>query len=151
MLPGRIILIDDDRLCNFISERMASLHIGEIEIVSFENPEDGLAYLMDTYKQDQIPAMILLDINMPTLSGWDVLEEISTWSETVISCFTIFMLTSSLNPLDIRQARENKLVMELISKPITAKTLKQAHEIFTSRHHLQSVSAVCKRSINTNR
>lgn len=134
MLPGRIILIDDDRLCNFISERLISLYIGEIEVVSFDKPENGLAYLMDTYKQEDIPAMILLDVNMPTLSGWDVLEELNTWKKAVTDYLTVFMLTSSLNPLDIRQAKENIMVTELLSKPLSSIAIMQAYEIFIAKY-----------------
>lgn len=119
------IVIDDDpvnnRICNIIVERMyAGKHIK-----AFTDPEEGLAYIEEKYKGDGNNAILLLDINMPILSGWDVLERFERLPEDVRKKFTIYILSSSVDIYDKQKAESSKLVSGYIEKPLTMVRVKE--------------------------
>ena len=65
----KILIIEDDDVTNFISEtKLNDLGFNDITIVT--NGQMGIDYL----KTNECPNIILLDINMPILDGWEFLE-----------------------------------------------------------------------------
>jgi CheY-like chemotaxis protein len=68
----KILLIDDDKITNYLNEKLIiRLGIGN-EIVVKANGKDALLYLKDT---EIFPSLIFLDINMPGLNAFDFIEE----------------------------------------------------------------------------
>ena len=121
-------VIDDDKL----SIRLMSMLISKKkfceEIVSFCNAELALETLKINCNTPQtLPDVILLDLNMPILDGWQFLDEFSLLPlEKDIS---IFIVTSSIDPSDIEMAKNYKMVKSYIMKPITAQKLEEATQL----------------------
>jgi CheY-like chemotaxis protein len=68
----KILLVDDDRITNYLNENLLQrLNICH-EIVVKLNGKEALLYLGDT---DQFPSLIFLDINMPGQNAFDFIEE----------------------------------------------------------------------------
>lgn len=71
-----IVHIDDDRDdLDFIRESLLRYH-NRLEVVSFEYSVEGMAMLNSIEHKEDIPCLIILDMNMPLLSGWDVLPKL---------------------------------------------------------------------------
>lgn len=71
-----------------------------------------------------VPDLILLDINMPVMDGWeflDALEERHAELEAVV----VVMVTTSVRAIDAQRAREKGLEIDMISKPLTEASLRQ--------------------------
>jgi CheY-like chemotaxis protein len=119
MISG-FILIDDDPINNMICEQVIQEVLPEAEILSFTDPETGLSHIHSVY---EVPAasnaIIYLDINMPTLSGWEVLDKFNAFPPSVKENVRIFMLSSSIDPQDKQRANENPSVNGYIEKPLT--------------------------------
>lgn len=64
----------------------------------------------------ELPSIIFLDINMPVLDGWQFLEEFEQLLENQI--IHVFILSSSIDPLDLKRAEQFQSVREFIHKPI---------------------------------
>ena len=111
----RILLIDDDAGNNTVVET---------EIVAFTDPEKGLEYIATEYATNPVNTVLLLDINMPVLSGWDVLARFAEMPDDIKKHFTIFILTSSINIDDKQRAAAHPLVNAYIEKPMTIGLLK---------------------------
>ena len=120
----RIILIDDDAGNNTVSRIFLKRVVIETEIVAFTDPEEGLSYIASEYAQSPVTTILLLDINMPVLSGWDVLESFEQLPESIKKYFTVYILTSSINMDDKQRASAHPRVSAYIEKPMTIGLLK---------------------------
>ena len=115
----RILLIDDDAGNNTVSRIFLKRVVIETEIVAFTDPEKGLEYIASEYSTNPVTTILLLDINMPVLSGWDVLEKFTQMPKDIQQHFTIYILTSSINKEDKDKAAAHPLVSAYIEKPMT--------------------------------
>ena len=98
----------------------------KLEVVSFEYPIEALDYIKAEYSfvnRDE-PSILLLDLNMPIISGWQFLEEYSEFSDTIKNNFIIYILSSSISETDKARAAENKYVKGYIEKPFNSQTCK---------------------------
>jgi CheY-like chemotaxis protein len=119
------IVIDDDEFNNLICKTIIHGVHADAKIETFSDPNIGLRHMHAAYNtSDAGNAILLLDINMPTLLGWEVLDEIKNFPEEVKNRFKIFMLTSSLNPDDKQRAIGNPLLWGFIEKPLTEERVK---------------------------
>jgi len=116
----RFLLVDDDPLNNMITKMALKNTLGEIELKEFLIPELALEYIENEYKQEHLEGQttLLLDINMPTLTGWEFLDKFKTFSNSIKNQFDIYILSSSIDPADIEQAKLHPLVIDFIEKPI---------------------------------
>ncbi len=60
---------------------------------------------------------------MPSMNGWQLLEKMKEQLFEQIGKIKVVMLTSSLNPNDRIHARLNPFVLDIVSKPLTKKSI----------------------------
>lgn len=113
-----ILLIDDDRINNLINKRLIGKRLENVEVKDFTNPMEALAFLKEN--PNSAPDLILLDINMPEISGWDFLKH---YRELQLQVGKLYILTSSIDPDDLNKARTFEEVTDLITKPLNSETL----------------------------
>lgn len=119
-----ILLIDDDEPTNFLNEMVIN-HSGLAEkVVPTQGGREALEYLKSTEngKHPQ-PDLILLDINMPAMNGWEFLEEYKKLSPEQQGKIVVIMLTTSLNPDDMDKANRIEEVKDFLNKPLTVEAL----------------------------
>ncbi len=112
-----IYLIDDDEIQNLINTRVISIVSDGIEVKAFTSAENALANLKS--KQDGLPDMIFLDINMPKMNGWDFLDAYESEENKV----KVYMLSSSINNKDIQKSETYDIVNGFICKPLVVEKL----------------------------
>lgn len=112
-----IYLIDDDEIQNLINTRVISVVSDGIEVKAFTSAENALANLKS--KQDGLPDMIFLDINMPKMNGWDFLDAYESEENKV----KVYMLSSSINNKDIQKSETYDIVNGFICKPLVVEKL----------------------------
>jgi len=120
----KFILVDDDDLTNLIHDMTLKDALGEKVLVeTFEKPEEALEFIQNTYTENSDPTILFLDINMPGINGWEFLERYEKFSPAVKSRINIYILSSSVDPRDVRRAEENKNVLGFLSKPLSAENI----------------------------
>lgn len=111
-----ILLIDDDAATNFINQHIIKSVGIDAHIEVFENGFSALKYLSTNIGSQ--PCIILLDINMPGMNGWEFLDEYEKLSPERRSKIVLSMLSTSVNPDDEYKARERSTIKSFISKPL---------------------------------
>jgi CheY-like chemotaxis protein len=113
----KIAIVDDDTIFQFTTKvKIQKLGLAS-NIQIFNDGEEIMDYLIKV-ESIECPDIILLDINMPMMDGWDFLEEYEKHLGGSESKIKIYMLSSSINPVDVDKAKSNKLVDDYIIKPI---------------------------------
>jgi CheY-like chemotaxis protein len=97
----RICLIDDDPDHVLIITRAIREHGDESTIHAASDGDEALAWLRSA---ETLPDLVLLDINMPGLSGFDVLEALK--ADERLKTVPVVMLTSSDASADVARAYE---------------------------------------------
>lgn len=116
-------IIDDDPIFIFGAKRMMELSNFCHSFMIFKNGEEAINRLKPIMMNgEDIPDIILLDINMPIMDGWEFLEEfIKLEAHKLI---TIYIVSSSIDPVDLNRAKRYKNISNYIIKPISIETLK---------------------------
>jgi response regulator RpfG family c-di-GMP phosphodiesterase len=128
--PSQFILIDDDPMNNLISKLTIEMTLGQSDIKAFVNPEVGLNYIQNEFQAlKETSALLLLDINMPIMSGWEFLEMFDNLNFDVKERVKICILSSSIDERDKERSYANKNVLDFLVKPLTDKDIERITSI----------------------
>ncbi|WP_179343852.1 response regulator [Winogradskyella ursingii] len=123
-------IIDDDPIFVFGAKRMMELSDFCESFMIYKNGQEAIDNLKPIIiSGENIPDVILLDINMPIMDGWQFLDEfIKIESSKEI---TIFIVSSSIDPADKERVKQYQNVSNYIVKPISIEKLKRISEGIT--------------------
>ncbi len=108
-----IVLVDDDNVNNLLNRQFLTFNLPNATITTFQYAQTVLDYLSNG--KIQCPDLILLDINMPEMDGWEFLTHLSKMR---VDC-DVMMLSSSVHWDDIEKSKRFKHVKCYIEKPLT--------------------------------
>lgn len=119
-----ILCIDDDPITLMLCKKVIQKASFAQEILTAYNGEEALELLknLSDDPNKSFPELILLDLNMPILNGWDFLE---IYSASEIKKCPIIILSSTIDPTDFNRAKDYNLVKSFYSKPITIDVLEE--------------------------
>ncbi|GGX21304.1 response regulator [Aquimarina muelleri] len=124
-------LVDDDEIFQFIISRCIANIDSSIRVKLFKDGEEGINYLRTNLGLlDELPDIILLDINMPFMDGWQFLKEFQYLKPSLEKKIFIYLLTSSKNPEDLNRAKQIGELTGYLVKPITRAELQTLIEKF---------------------
>ncbi len=78
---------------------------------------------------ENCPQIILLDINMPLMGGWEFLNHFESRFPQFATSMPIFILSSSINPEDKEKANNDPRVMCMLEKPFDFEQIEIAKRI----------------------
>ena len=113
-------IIDDDEMYVSLITKVIDIRKLAKNLIIFRNGEEALDYFVKTFlhkKAQAIPQIILLDLNMPVMDGWKFLEELSKYNFPALKNSTLYIVSSSINPVDIKRSQEFNLVKDFLVKP----------------------------------
>ncbi|MES2617296.1 MAG: response regulator [Bacteroidota bacterium] len=118
------IIIDDETLHTVVCKyQIARVH-DKATVKTFTDPQKGLDYLKEFISEPiKNKTIVLLDINMPGLSGWELLDEIESTEQIPFDKLSIYMHTTSINPIDEEATKANPHIAGFIPKPLTVEAL----------------------------
>jgi CheY-like chemotaxis protein len=118
-----IMLVDDNPDDNFFHEREIKRNNPNNSVIKMNSGAKALDYLKSIENEGSRPDLILLDINMPGMNGWEFLEEYSRLEKEVKLRSIIIILTTSENPDDVARAKGWVSVSDYRSKPLTGEIM----------------------------
>jgi two-component system, chemotaxis family, chemotaxis protein CheY len=85
----------------------------------YTEPETALKEIKEEVLADENTTTVLfLDINMPSMTGWEFLESFKDFRTEIRQRFTIYILSSSVDDRDKEMADSNPFVSGFLSKPL---------------------------------
>lgn len=112
-------IIDDDSIFVFVLKKLLEKHQDFGTVVDFKDGHQALELLLA--KDSELPCVILLDLNMPLLDGWQFLERLE--KTQLNSQLNVFVMSSSIDVTDIEKSKQYSVVKDFISKPINHEKL----------------------------
>jgi CheY-like chemotaxis protein len=119
----KFIIVDDDLFSNMITKKIIKTAFGQTDVTMFNVPEDGLAYISGQPQDSFGSTVLLLDINMPTINGWEFLDHFEKFGHEIKPPISIYMFSSSIDQHDKDRASSNEYIKGFISKPLMIETI----------------------------
>lgn len=133
-----ILLIDDNPHTNYFNKKLIQKYEFASRVYSVENGREGIDFLTKQGRfgkpdeQCPTPDLILLDINMPVMDGWDFLKEYEKLTKAQKAKMLIIMLTTSPNADDAEKANAISDVIGFERKPLHGEKFRQVIEKYFS-------------------
>lgn len=121
MVQKRIYIIDDDPIYQLVTKKLIEKTSLFDDSKSFVNGSEALSYFENT---GDIPDVILLDIEMPEMDGWDFLNQLLSIEKKFDKEATIYIASSSIAIEDKMKAKNYPCVKDFLSKPMNIEKLK---------------------------
>ncbi|HYK76049.1 MAG TPA: response regulator [Daejeonella sp.] len=123
------LLVDDSYIDNLINRKILESNNYAETITVMDYAQKAVEFISECLKTGQnTPNVIFLDLRMPEMNGFDFLNALENIPELKAGQIKIYILSSSLDPSDLRKLKENKLVTKFIGKPLTNEVLKEIQE-----------------------
>jgi CheY-like chemotaxis protein len=121
---GSVLIVDDDYASNYLTEIILEDLSIATHINVTRNGREALNFIKDSCldKTTYCPELILLDINMPIMDGFEFLEEFEKLPYIQSNPIPVLLLTTSTNLKDVEKAKKFK-VTGYIEKPLTEEKL----------------------------
>lgn len=114
--PGRnleVLIVDNDRItCKIHQARLKGIFSSEV--LSFEKASEALDHILKYPGKD---FLVLLDLGMPEIDGWEFLKKTSNFSRR--AGIYVIMVTCSISRSDKERALDYPQVLEYFEKPLT--------------------------------
>ena len=130
---GLVFIVDDDKIYRYTTEKYIELLKLATKVNTYADGEEALNHIKaNLTNTDNLPDIILLDVNMPIMDGWDFIEEYIELNPDLPKNITVYMVSSSIDERDRERAMKIRQVTDYIIKPITeenlVKLIKTAHQ-----------------------
>lgn len=113
-----IAIIDDDPVYRFVAKNMLEKIKGVDRMFFYEDAESAIEDWISSLEPSPMPDIVLVDINMNALDGWDLLDQLHERLPQRAKA-RIYMVSSSPLDSDIDQAKTHPIgIQGYIVKPI---------------------------------
>ncbi|MEI8075368.1 MAG: response regulator [Bacteroidota bacterium] len=114
-----VFLVDDDFIFNTLNTAVINRFSNEIQIRSFLSGVEMLNFIKQSGNDFVAPEILLLDVWMPEMNGFEFLDELLLMDKNPLSTTKIYLHSSTLNELDLKKANEYSNLSGWLDKPLT--------------------------------
>jgi CheY-like chemotaxis protein len=117
-LLNRCLLIDDTLVDRFIHMKLLGHHKVAQNTDECSGGKEALIYLEEAIASDTLPELILLDLMMPEMDGFEFIRPYSNLISKLDKKPLLYMVSSTEDERDINRAKLNKHIIKLLRKPL---------------------------------
>ncbi|PKL75868.1 MAG: hypothetical protein CVV27_13155 [Candidatus Melainabacteria bacterium HGW-Melainabacteria-1] len=121
-IPNLLVIDDDEIIWVLIKDMLHELELVD-QMQTFSDGDTALHYLSEL-TQGEAPPLIVLDLNLPYLDGFEFLEIYARDLWMRFPQTVIYILTTSVRESDRQQTLKYPFVKDFISKPMKLEQLK---------------------------
>ncbi|WP_109434996.1 MULTISPECIES: response regulator [Aquimarina] len=117
----RVCIIDDDNIYISLVRKIIELKKLSDVVLVFNNGREALDFFLKSLgdeQKEEVPQVILLDLNMPIMDGWEFLNEFSKIRNKISEKIDLYVVSSSIDSRDIERAKAIDVVSDYLTKPI---------------------------------
>ncbi|MBF4472848.1 response regulator [Flavobacterium sp. HJJ] len=118
-----IMCIDDDPITLMLFKKVVQKASFAKEIIYAYNGQEAITLIENIKNEDTKPQLLFLDLNMPVMGGWEFLDLFNDSDYYLSNNTKVVILTSTIDPEDIKKSKSYSNVIEFLSKPITVEML----------------------------
>ena len=135
---NNLMIIDDDKLSNFITSKLVGHSKLAKNVKKYYSAKAALGYLQQNSNENQgeYPDIILLDVSMYEMNGWEFLEQFEKLDENYRSKITLFILSNSISDKDRKTAEQFTSINEYFYKPLTIPMIKNMVTLMPGRRNI---------------
>ncbi|MEO8773734.1 MAG: response regulator [Gelidibacter sp.] len=119
-------IIDDDKLyINLLKKIIETRKLCE-NLLIFNDGKQSIDYfenLLQNLKEEKVPEIIFIDLNMPVMDGWEFIERFTKIEDQFKKNITLYIVSSSIDPADIHRAKSLPNIKDYLIKPTNIKEL----------------------------
>lgn len=120
-----VMLIDDNDIDLFLNKKFLRVAGITDNTISFLSAQSAIEYIeAHAHEPETLPGIILLDIQMPGINGFQFLELFENIPDSVKRHTKIVMLSSTTDPFDLAKAKGSEQVINILRKPLDPQELK---------------------------
>ena len=117
------IVVDDSKLDCFIAEKIIKNTGISETIKSFLHAPEALEYIKGIPTDEHIRTIMLVDIQMPVMNGFEFVEAFEKLPKDITKNYTIYIISSSINENDLSRVHNYATVKQFLNKPLTSNNL----------------------------
>ena len=132
----KIMVVDDDSTFLFIFKKQMEKDPSFKIIKEAVHGDDAITYLSGLTDKTDYPDLIVLDINMPVMDGWQFLDAFSELNKSMNIKIPVCMLSSTINQIDFDKSKTYRSVKHFFTKPLTTIAMgkmKELHQTVLAR------------------
>jgi CheY-like chemotaxis protein len=119
-----IWVVDDDPIYQIIIQKIIQKSKLFSAVLKFVNGNEAIVALKQTIEnKETLPDIILLDINMPIMDGWEFMDEVLLMESKINKKIAIYIVSSSIAIEDKYRAKTYLTILGYLSKPVTVENL----------------------------
>ncbi|PVH25324.1 response regulator [Sphingobacterium corticibacter] len=112
-----ICVVDDDPIFHYVCKVNFSLLSKNLELITFFDGRQAYDYFIARSEQGKsLPDVLLVDINMPIMNGWELVDHLS--NKQLLQATKLYIVSSSVSPEDSFRSLSKKEVTSYVTKPL---------------------------------